>query len=72
MRIDLINDNHVLVVVGKRRSGEPTFYIRSILLHLYPKLDAPSMLRKLKDMEKRGLIRRIKSEHFKHSITWTH
>jgi hypothetical protein len=71
MRIALIEDKHVLTCVGKMRDGEPTYYIRNLLSYLYKDLDTPSVLRKLKDMEKRGLVKRVKSQHFLNNISWT-
>ena len=71
MRINLIQDNHVLNCVGKMRGGEPTYYIRNLLSYQYKDLDTPSVLRKLKDMEKRGLVRRVKSQHFLNNISLT-
>lgn len=71
MRIDLIYDEDVLKCVGEFSNGEPTYYIRNLLRYQYPGIDTPSVLRKLKDMEKRGLIRRIKSQHFLNNISWT-
>uniref|UniRef100_A0AAU7E3B8 Uncharacterized protein n=1 Tax=Salmonella phage pJS4 TaxID=3141578 RepID=A0AAU7E3B8_9VIRU len=71
MRIALIEDKHVLACVGKMRDGEPTYYIRNLLSYLYKNLDTPSVLRKLKDMEKRGLVERVKSQHFLNNISWT-
>lgn len=71
MRISLIDDKDVLNCVGKMSSGEPTYYIRNLLSYTYKNLDTPSVLRKLKDMEKRGLVRRVKSQHFLNNISWT-
>lgn len=71
MRIALINDKDVLNCIGKMRDGEPTYYIRNLLSYLYRDLDTPSVLRKLKDMEKRGLVKRVKSQHFLNNISWT-
>lgn len=71
MKIALIDDNEVLKVVGKMRDGEPTYYIRNLLSYTYPGIDTPSVLRKLKDMEKRGLVKRVKSRHFLNNISWT-
>ncbi|AGF88231.1 hypothetical protein N275_gp30 [Salmonella phage FSL SP-031] len=72
MRIALIEDKHVLACVGKMRDGGgPTYYIRNLLSYLYKNLDTPSVLRKLKDMEKRGLVERVKSQHFLNNISWT-
>ncbi|AGF89622.1 hypothetical protein SP038_00165, partial [Salmonella phage FSL SP-038] len=51
--------------------GGPTYYIRNLLSYLYKNLDTPSVLRKLKDMEKRGLVERVKSQHFLNNISWT-
>ncbi|EBJ1244440.1 MarR family transcriptional regulator [Salmonella enterica] len=71
MKISLINDKFVLNAIGKMRYGEPTYYIKNLLSYTYPGIDTPSVLRKLKDMEKRGLIRRVKSPHFHNNISWT-
>lgn len=71
MKISLIYDKCVLNVVGKMRHGEPTYYIKNLLSYTYPGIDTPSVLRKLKDMENRGLIRRVKSPHFLNNISWT-
>lgn len=71
MKIALIDDNEVLKMVGKMRNGEPTYYIRNLLSYTYPGIDTPSVLRKLKDMEKRGLVERVKSHHFLNNISWT-
>lgn len=67
MRIALIEDSIVLKVLGNL---DPTYYIRNKLLSYYPGLDTPSVLRKLKDMEKRGLITRSKSPYFLNNISW--
>lgn len=67
MRIALIEDDVVLRVIGNL---DPTYYIRNKLVHYYPGLDTPSVLRKLKDMEKRGLITRAKSPFFQNNISW--
>ncbi len=71
MRIALIDDKDVLDCVGKMSPGEPTYYIRNLLSYTYKNLDTPSVLRKLKDMEKRGLVHRVKSHHFLNNISWT-
>lgn len=71
MRISLINDRDVLNCLGKMREGEPTYYIRNLLRHTYKGIDTPSVLRKLKDMENRGLVKRTKSQHFLSNISWT-
>lgn len=71
MKIQLISDDDVMNCIGKMRHGEPTYYIRNILKYTYPNLDTPSVLRKLKDMEKRGLVKRTKSPFLKNNITWT-
>lgn len=71
MRIALIDDDEVLKMVGKMRDGEHTYYIRNLLCYTYPGIDTPSVLRKLKDMEKRGLVRRVKSHHFLNNISWS-
>lgn len=71
MRISLINDRDVLNCLGKMREGEPTYYIRNLLRSTYKGIDTPSVLRKLKDMENRGLVKRTKSQHFLGNISWT-
>lgn len=71
MEISLISDADVLDCVGKMRNGEPTYYIRNLLSYKYHNLDTASVLRKLKDMEKRGLVKRTKSPHFLNNISWT-
>lgn len=67
MRIALIEDSVVLKVLG---DFDPTYYIRNKLSPYYPGLDTQSLLRKLKDMEKRGLITRTRSPYFKNNISW--
>lgn len=71
MRISLIDDKDVLNCVGKLGNGEPTYYIRNLLSYTYKGLDTSSVLRKLKDMEKRGLVKRVKSPYFLNNISWT-
>ena len=71
MKISLINDDVVISCIGKMRDGEPTYYIRNLLCYTYPGIDTPSVLRKLKDMEKRGLVKRVKSHHFLNNISWS-
>ena len=71
MKISLISDADVLDCVGKIRNGEPTYYIRNILSYKYRNLDTASVLRKLKDMEKRGLVKRTKNQYLLNSISWT-
>lgn len=71
MKISLIDDKCVLNAVGKMRHGEPTYYIRNLLNYTYPGIDTPSVLRKLKDMEKRGLVRRVRGPNFLNNISWT-
>lgn len=68
MRIALIADKDVLIVIGK---DDPTYYIANKLRFAYQGIDTPSVLRKLKDMEKRGLVKRVKSQHFLNNISWT-
>ena len=67
MRIALIEDSIVLKVLG---DFDPTYYIRNKLFPYYPGIDTTSVLRKLKDMEKRGLIARARSPYFKNNISW--
>lgn len=71
MRISLIDDKIVLNCLGKMQYGEPTYYIRNLLSYTYRGIDTPSVLRKLKDMEKRGLVKRTKSQYFLNNISWT-
>lgn len=72
MRIDLIRDEDVLVAVGKNRTeGNPTYYITNLLRYAYKELDTATILRKLKNMEKRGLVKRVESSYFKNNISWT-
>lgn len=71
MKISMISDDVVLSCVGKMRDGEPTYYIRNLLSYTYSGIDTPSVLRKLKDMERRGLVKRVKSQHFLNNISWT-
>lgn len=71
MKISLISDADVLDCVGKIRNGEPTYYIRNILSYKYRNLDTASVLRKLNDMEKRGLVKRTKNPYLLNSISWT-
>lgn len=68
MRISLIADADVLSVIGRE---DPTYYIANKLRFAYPGIDTPSVLRKLKDMEKRGLVKRVKSHHFLNNISWS-
>lgn len=71
MRIALIEDKDVINCIGKMRDGEPTYYILNLLSYTYRGIDTPSVLRKLKDMEKRGIIKRVKSHHFLNNISWS-
>lgn len=71
MRIALIEDKDVINCIGKMRDGEPTYYIRNLLSYTYRGIDTPSVLRKLKDMEKRGIVKRVKSHHFLNNISWS-
>jgi DNA-binding MarR family transcriptional regulator len=71
MRIALIQDYDVLKCLGKMRNGEPTYYVRNLLSYKYKGIDTPSVLRKLKDMEKRGLVKRVRSDFFLNNISWT-
>ena len=68
MRLALIEDRDVLTVLGR---DDPTYYITNKLRWVYPGIDTPSVLRKLKDMEKRGLVKRVESQHFLNNISWT-
>lgn len=63
MRIALIDDADVLTVVG---NADPTYYIANKL-----RIDTPSTLRKLKDMERRGLVKRVKTHYFLNNIKWS-
>ena len=71
MKISLIDEEDVLKIVGNMRDGEPTYYVRNLLSYTYPGIDTPSVLRKLKDMESRGLVKRVKSRHFLNNISWS-
>lgn len=71
MRIALIQDHDVLKCLGKMSDGEPTYYVRNLLSYIYKGIDTPSVLRKLKDMEKRGLVERVNSKFFVNNISWT-
>ncbi len=68
MRIALIDDEDVIQAIGRI---DPTYYIRNKLSHKYPSLDTASLLRKLKDMEKRGLVKRVRSQYFLNNISWS-
>lgn len=68
MRIALIDDADVLTVLG---NADPTYYIANKLRTAYPGLDTPSTLRKLKDMERRGLVKRVKTHYFLSNIKWS-
>lgn len=68
MRIALIDDADVLSVIGNE---DPTYYIANKLRFAYSGIDTPSVLRKLKDMENRGLVKRVKSHHFLNNISWS-
>lgn len=68
MRIALIADKDVLTVIGNEY---PTYYIANKLRFAYQGIDTPSVLRKLKDMERRGLVKRVKSHHFLNNISWS-
>lgn len=70
MRIALIEDKDVINVVGNVQHGKPTDYIRSLLSYNYPTLDTASVRRKLKDMEARGLVKRVNSPVFLNNISW--
>lgn len=65
MRIALIDDADVLTVLG---NADPTYYIANKLRTAYPGLDTPSTLRKLKDMEHRGLVKRVETHY---NIKWS-
>lgn len=71
MKISMISDDVVLSCVGKMRDSEPTYYIRNLLSYTHSGIDTPSVLRKLKDMERRGLVKRVKSQRFLNNISWT-
>lgn len=68
MRIALIDDADVLTVLG---NADPTYYIANKLRIAYPGLDTPSTLRKLKDMECRGLVKRVETHYFLSNIKWS-
>lgn len=68
MRIALIDDADVLTVLG---NADPTDYIASKLRTAYPSIDTPSTLRKLKDMERRGMVKRVKTHYFLNNIKWS-
>lgn len=68
MRITLIDDKDVIAATN---NVDPTYHIRNKLLDKYPSLDTPSLLRKLKDMEKRRLVIRVKSRYFLNNISWS-
>ena len=65
MRIALIDDADVLTVLG---NADPTYYVANKLRTVYPGLDTPSTLRKLKDMEHRGLVKRVETHY---NIKWS-
>lgn len=65
MRIALIDDADVLTVLG---NADPTYHIANKLRTVYTGLDTPSTLRKLKDMERRGLVKRVETHH---NIKWS-
>lgn len=68
MRIALIDDADVLTVLG---NADPTDYIASKLRTVYPSIDTPSTLRKLKDMERRGMVKRVETHYFLNNIKWS-
>ena len=68
MRIALIDDADVLTVLG---NADPTYHIANKLRTAYPGLDTPSTLRKLKDMERRGLVKRVETHYFLSNIKWS-
>lgn len=68
MRIALIDDADVLTVLG---NADPTYHIANKLRTAYPGLDTPSTLRKLKDMECRGLVKRVETHYFLNNIKWS-
>lgn len=70
MRIALIDDSDVIKAVGNVQHGKPTDYIRSLLSYRYQNLDTASLRRKLKDMERRGLVKRVNSPVFLNNISW--
>lgn len=68
MRIALIDDADVLTVLG---NADPTYHIANKLRTAYPSIDTPSTLRKLKDMEHRGLVKRVETHYFLNNIKWS-
>ncbi|QBZ68959.1 hypothetical protein PQZ64_gp60 [Klebsiella phage vB_KpnM_IME346] len=68
MRIALIDDEDVIQAIS---SVDPTYYIRNKMSYKYPCLDTASLLRKLKDMEKRGLVTRVPSQYCLNNISWS-
>lgn len=68
MRIALIDDADVLTILG---NADPTYYIANKLRTAYPSIDTPSTLRKLKDMERRGLVKRVETHYFLNNIKWS-
>lgn len=70
MRIAHIKDEHVLNVLGKGHFGDPTYYIANKIRDNYPTIETGTMLRKMKDMESRGLVERVDSNLFKSMHKW--
>lgn len=71
MKIKLIKDDDVTEVIRDRTHGEPTYYLRNLLYDKYPGITTSCLLRKLKDMEKRGIVKRVKSPYFLNNISWS-
>lgn len=68
MRIALIDDADVLTVLG---NADPTYHVANKLRTAYPGIDTPSTLRKLKDMESRGLVKRVETHYFHNNFKWS-
>lgn len=70
MKIKDISDEVVLLAIGKSYYGKATYHIRNIIDDEYAGIDTPSVLRKLKDMELRGLVERLNKPIYKRMIMW--
>jgi repressor of nif and glnA expression len=55
---------------GVGRDGKPTYYIRNCLLWDGHEITTQQLRTRLKYLEEKGLVKRVKSPFFKNNISW--
>lgn len=63
MAISDISDQEILSAVGQWGNKVPTYVVRNILSRTHAYLKTPAVLRRLKSLEKKGQVKRVKSNY---------